>query len=160
MVKKLLTLQTLLLAAGTIFSWSRVVVQFQTFIQRYGTIFRIKDCAFPNPFVTACFYGSVAFIVALVWSGVILQSQTPNPKSERYLRNFLLFCIFFALSVLTFEFLTYYKVFRTSAPIVSCSPGVFPLYTPCFIGMLFFLASYLVARYITKQNPQISAISK
>lgn len=152
MTKKLLLIQTLLIAAGTIFSWSRVVVQFQTFTHLYGTIFRIKDCTFPNPLVTACFYGSVAFLVALVWSGILLQNSILNIKNERYLRNFLLFGVFFALSVLTFEFLAYYKVFRTSAPIVICTPGVFPLYTPCFYGMLFFLASYLVARYIVKKN--------
>lgn len=156
MLKKLLALQTLVLAGGVVFSWSRVVVQLQTFYARYGTFFRINDCTIPNPFVTACFYGAVAFVVALVWSGIILQSETFNLKSERYLRNFLLFGVCFALSVLSYEFLLYYKIIKSSGPIISCSPGVFPLQTPCFVGLIFFLISFFVARHIIRSQKQTS----
>ena len=49
--------------AGGAYAWSRVVIQFQTFIAKYGTIFRVKDCVYPNPFVTACFLGSGRWII-------------------------------------------------------------------------------------------------
>lgn len=152
MLKKFLALQTLILAGGVVFSWSRVVIQLQTFYARYGTFFKFNDCAIPNPLVTACFYGAVAFVVALVWSGLILQSEVFVLKNERYLRNFLLFGVCFAATVLTYEFLAFYKIIKTSGKIISCTPGVFPLYTPCFVGFLFFVGAFLVAGYIVKSQ--------
>ncbi len=150
MSKKFLALQSILLGAGVVYSWSKVVIQFETFQKMYGTIFRIKDCAYPNPLVTACFYGAVAFLIAFIWSVIVLQSKKVSLKQQTYLRNFLLFGVVFAGSVVTFEFLLYYKIIKTSQPIVACSPGVFPLQTPCFVGMMVFLASFIVAAYIVR----------
>jgi hypothetical protein len=151
-MKKYLLAQTILIAGGTVYSWSRVVIQFQTFYQKYGTIFRIKDCTYPNPVVTACFYGAVAFAAALIWSINIYIKKEFDLKLERYLRNFLLFGVFFAASVLAFEFLLYYKIYRPAGPIIACSPGVFPLKTPCFYGMLTFLAAFLLSYYIIRHD--------
>ena len=151
MPKKYLLAQTFILATGVIYSWSRVVIQFQTFIAKYGTIFRIKDCTYPNPMVTACFYGAVAFLLAFAWSMKIYLDKEPKLICEKRLRWFLLFGVCFAASVLTFEFLLFYKVIKLSGPIIACSPGVFPLKTPCFVGMNLFLVGYLLAVFITRK---------
>ncbi|PJE76116.1 hypothetical protein COV04_01130 [Candidatus Uhrbacteria bacterium CG10_big_fil_rev_8_21_14_0_10_48_11] len=144
MYKKVLTLQTILLAGGVFISWTTTLGQFRTFHTLYGTLFRFNDCAIPNPFVTACFYGAVAFLVAFGWS-LWLSLGSENRTGERYLKNFLLFAVLFAISVLTYESLEYYKVFSFGGKIITCSPGT-PLYTtPCFYGMLFFLTSYFTA---------------
>lgn len=142
-VKSLLFIQTLLLFCGTLFAWSRLIVQLQNFQFVYGTLWRFRDCSIPNPLTTACFFGSVAFVVALLWSVKVWQTQEKN--SERWLKNFLLFCVLFAFSVLCIEFVDYYKLFPSASVPISCSPGVAPWKTPCFFGFLFFTASYVTS---------------
>lgn len=147
-IKKSLILQSVLLVGGTVFAWSKLIPQFSEFIAIYGTAFRFRDCAIPNPLTTACFYGSVAFVVALIWSLKLLRK--PDYTSERYLRNFLLFGVCFAASVVSYEFADYYKLFSSEVTI-SCSPGVLPFKTPCFTGMLFFIASFITAVFATRR---------
>lgn len=157
-MKKYLLIQTIIIGAGVVYSWSRVVLQFQIFYQKYGTIFRIKDCSYPNPVVTACFYGAVAFAIAFIWSLNLFLHETLNLKRETYLRYFLLFGVFFALSVLGFEFLLYYKIYQPAGPIIACSPGVFPLKTPCFYGMLIFFISFIWSSITIRHFKNINKI--
>lgn len=147
--KNLLLAQSVILAGGTVFAWSKLLAQFNNFQGIYGTIFRFRDCIIPNPLTTACFYGSMAFIFAVVWSFFIWNN--PSHLRERYLRNFLLFCVVFAGSVVSYEFADYYKLFGTNALPISCSPGVFPLLTPCFTGFLFFLVSFIISVFATRR---------
>ena len=160
MNKKLLGIQTLIIAAGVVYSWSRVVIQLQTFYARYGTIFKFKDCEMPNPLATACFYGAVAFVAAFIWSLNLYLSKEPAQKSEKHLRNFLLFGVCFAATVLAYEFLLYYKVLiflQLVVPTVTCSPGVFPLKTPCFVGFNVFLIGFIFASYVVKKSKHLTA---
>ncbi len=149
MARKLLYLQTTILVGGITFSWSTLANQFITFYNTYGTLFRIKDCSIPNPVTTACFYGAIAFVVAFFWSFLLLLRTTV--KSQKYLRNFLLFGVVFAFSVLTYEFLVYYRVIVPPVQGIGCSPGVFPLKTPCLRGALFFLAAFVTAFFATRE---------
>lgn len=145
--KKLLLVQCLVLFGGTVFAWSKLLPQLINFYALYGTFLRVSDCVVPNPLVTACLYGSLAFLVALFWS--VRVYLDPSQVSERRLRNFLLFCVAFAGSVVLSEAAEYYKLF-SGAVSVTCSPGVSPLQTPCFTGMLFFIAAFLVSIFATK----------
>lgn len=146
--KGLLIAQVLVLVGGTAFAWSKLIPQFQNFFALYGTLFRFSGCAVPNPLATACLYGSTAFLVALFWSVTVYQN--PQYASQRRLRNFLLFCVVFAGSVVLYETAEYYKLF-TSAVSVTCTPGAFPLATPCFYGMLFFIAAFTISVSATRR---------
>ena len=148
-LKKLLLIQGLLLVGGTVFAWSRLIPKFQDFYATYGTLFRFRDCTLPNPMATACFYGSLAFIFALIWAFMVIQK--PTLVSQRRLRNFLLFCVVFAGSVVTYEILDYYKLIPATGVIVSCTPGLNPLLTPCFYGLLFFSAAFITSVFATRQ---------
>lgn len=147
--EKLLLGQAVLLAGGTVVAWFNLINQFANFHSLYGTFFRFRDCAVPNPLATACFYGSLAFIAALVWAMAMFMK--PNPTGERRLRNFLIFCVIFAGSVVSYEFAGYYNLLGGNAIPVTCSPGVFPLLTPCFFGLCFFLGAYLVSRIAVRR---------
>ncbi len=149
--KKLLALQSVILFAGTVFAWSKLIPQFVDFYALYGTFFRVSDCIVPNPFVTACFYGSAAFLVALYAS--VRLYQNPNVKGVRNLRNFLVFCVTFAGSVVLSEAATYYHWISSSIS-VTCSPGIAPIYTPCFTGMLCFLAAAVVAFFAVRASSE------
>lgn len=134
-MKKLLFLQSLLLFGGTVFAWSALLAQFgdSPFFGGTGA----------NPLLTACFYGSVAFLVALFWSVRAYQNQ--SSASERRLRGFLLFCVAFAASVVAYEAVVFYKLLGIGTNAFICTPGVHPLQTPCFIGLLFFTGAFIVS---------------
>lgn len=152
--KNLFIAQTLILLGGAVFAWSKLIAQFSNFQAIYGTIFRFEDCAIPNPLITACFYGSLAFLVALIWSASLIWN--PSAKSARYLRYFLLFCVIFAGSVFLYEVVDYYKIFSGNSIPISCSPGVPPFQTPCFYGMLFFIAAFISAILIARQLKKVT----
>ena len=149
-MKKLLGAQTLILLAGTLFAWSRLIPQLRNFRSEYGTLLRFTDCVIPNPLKTACFFGSLAFLVALIWSLALL--NTPGSVGERRLFWFLVACVLFAASVVVVEFSEYYHWFGVSSFTVSCSPGTFPLQTPCFLGLIFFVLALGVANIINRIN--------
>ncbi|MHB8661035.1 MAG: hypothetical protein ACYC75_03865 [Minisyncoccota bacterium] len=140
--RKFLIVQSLVLLAGTVFAWSNFLPQISRFQSLYETLFKFTDCTVPNPLLTACFFGSFAFLIALLWSLSIYRS--PNPLRERRLRNFLLFCVVFATSVIVYEAAQYYKLIA-SAVSISCNPGASPFTTPCFYGDIFFIISLSIS---------------
>lgn len=146
-MKRLLYILTVLLGGGMIVSWAAVVRQFQNFFQYYDTIFRFRDCVAPNPLVTPCFYGAVAFLIAFIWSLTLLKS--PTLARARRLKGLLIFGTVFALSVLIYEAFDYYKIF--TGPIQSCAPGVPPLQTPCFYGFIFFTTSAITCAQLVQR---------
>jgi hypothetical protein len=148
LTKKLLGVQSLVLLCGTVYAWSKLIPQFTHFYALYGTFLRFSNCTIPNPFATACLYGSTAFLVALFWS--IRMYQAPQYTGERRLRNFLAFCVAFAASVVLYEAAEYYKLF-TSTVSFSCTPGASPLQTPCFYGMLFFIIAFITSIVATRR---------
>ena len=99
-----------------------------------------------HPMLTPCFYGSCAFVAAFVWS--LLLVAYPNAPYRWFVR-FLALCTLFAFAVVVYESLMYMHIIPTL--IVNCSPGVHPLHTPCFSGMLFFAVSYVIA-YVCEHN--------
>jgi hypothetical protein len=137
--KNLIAIQSLVLFFGTIFAWAALFRQFS------GTG--------PNPFLTACFYGSVAFLVALFWS--VRVYQRPAFPGERRLRNFLLFCVVFAATVVAYEAVVFYKLFSVGTNAFICTPGVPPLETPCFTGLLFFTGALIVSVFATRRLPPV-----
>jgi hypothetical protein len=142
--KKMFYFQSFVLFSGTIFAWSQLIPQITNFYSTYGTLLKFRDCTVPNPFITACFFGSFAFLVALFWSFRVLKN--PTLAGQRIFRNFLLFCVAFAGSVLIYEFADFYKLIPAGGGIpISCSPGIAPWKTPCFFGLLFFLSAYIAS---------------
>jgi hypothetical protein len=62
-----------------------------------------------------------------------------------------MFCVAFAGSVVLSEVAEYYHwVARTVS--VTCSPGIPPLETPCFTGMLFFIAAAVVSIFAVRTS--------
>ena len=149
-LKNIRIIKTVVLLCGTLFAWSKLLDQISIFQIEYGTLFRFHDCSIPNPFTTPCLYGSLAFLVAFAWSYYLVLK--PNMQQEKYLRNFLIFCVVFAGSVVSYEIIEYYKIFDTGGIIKSCSPGIHPLKTPCFSGLLFFIAASSISFVTVSKN--------
>lgn len=163
-LKKFLTIQTLLLAAGTVFAWYNVIKNFTKFYGYEGTIFKIQDCVIPNPVTEACFYGAIGFLVALIWSLLIYKSQDQikQIKWQHYLWWFTSAGTIFAWFNVAREFVAYYSV--RSGPVLGCSgtPITNPFLTPCFTGATIFLVTAIVSGIIysraSKPQAQDSSI--
>jgi hypothetical protein len=147
---------TLILGAGVISAWSALVAQFRDFLAAYGTLWHASTTFVGNPLLTPCLYGSVAFLAALIWS--LALHIRPGEASEKWLGRFLIFGIVFAALVVGYDCADYLHLFSFGIPLV-CKPGVNPLYTPCFRGLLFFIAAYAAGWWQRKVRASASAIS-
>ena len=149
-------LRSLILGVGVISAWSALIPQFRDFLAVYGTLWHASTTAASNPLLTPCLYGSLAFLAALVWS--LWLDINPNPDSGKWLSRFLVFGIVFAAVVTSYECADYFGLFKFGVPLV-CKPGVNPLYTPCFRGLIFFIAAYAAGRWQHKAQASAPAIS-
>lgn len=146
-MKKYFQIQILILLVGTLFAGYNVIKNSIRFYNYEGTLFKINDCVIPNPVTEACFYGAIAFLVALIWSIVIFRKYSNGKlfnKVQHYLWWFLSFGTIFALFNVTKEFAAFYL---NDGPTLGCSSTVIvnPFLTPCFGGMVIFLIAALLA---------------
>jgi hypothetical protein len=136
-----------ILGLGVVSAWSALVVQFRTFLAAYGTLFHVSTTVASNPLLTPCLYGSLAFLGAFAWA--IYLYVYPNERSDVWLNRLLLFGVVFAAVVVLYDCADYFHLFRFGVPLV-CTPGVNPLYTPCFRGLIFFAAAFATGFWIRK----------
>lgn len=126
-------LGTLILGVG--FSWITVINDFIRFKNIYGKVFRIDNCSVPNPITTPCFYGALAFFIALILFII---------KKSTYLRYLLIGGTAFAWSNFAYEA---YKFYLPNNYVkIGCSgievTSIFN--TPCFYGALIYLMALFV----------------
>ena len=140
-----------LLAAGALVSWYTVLSQFFTQYSYCGTVLPASQCLIQSPFVTPCFYGACAFLMAFIAS--VWMYKRDNDAHEAYLRNFLLFGLVFALSVLTVECAQYFDLL--GGPSIGCTPGSNPLLSPCAAGALLFGGSFALSVRLAQSRPNV-----
>ena len=126
-----------ILAGGTAFSWTTVYFDFLRFQKIYGTVFRISGCTTPNPVITPCFYGAIAFAIGLYLA-------ITNKFKELYW--LLLGGTVFAWGNFSYEA---YKFYFYVGPKVSCSgivtDNIFT--TPCFHGAVIYLLAFMAIKF-------------
>lgn len=139
--------QSLVLLGGTVFAWFTVFGDFERFYQVEGTLFKVKDCVVPNPVVTPCFYGAIAFLLALTWSIVIIKSINLPAlyQRQKYLFWFLIAGTIFAWYNVTKLLIIFYST--APGPKIGCSGQLLvnPYTTPCFFGASIFLLALIVS---------------
>ncbi len=143
-------LQMAALLSGSVLAWLTTIKEFVRFYQIEGTIFKIKDCAIPNPITTPCFWGATAFLVALIWA-VYIYKQKKGRGHQRKLMLFLAASTVFGWANVAYD---YYKYFGAKMePIQTCSGLVkSPLYTACFWGSVLYLLALLLTIKIVRQK--------
>lgn len=144
------------MAIGVVSSWSALITQFKQFLAAYGTLLHASTTTASNPLLTPCLYGSLAFLVALVWS-VYLHIE-PNQRSEKWLTRLIIIGIAFAVLVVSYECADYFGLFKFGVPFV-CSPGENPFYTACFRGLIFFIAAYWAGWWQNRISNRVEPIS-
>lgn len=139
-----------ILLIGTLFAFSAVGKEYIEFYGMYQTIFKIKDCAIPNPITTPCFYGAFAFLAALIYSIKIRKMNVEKMKKNTLYLIFLLIAsnIFAGVN----NAIIFYKYF-TSSDKIGCSgrPIDNPFTTPCSVGGALFFVALLVALLLFEQ---------
>lgn len=161
MVKKLYFTQTLVLLGGVLFSWYSVYADFIRFFNSEGTIFKIKDCVYPNPITTPCFYGAIVFFVAFVWSIFVVRDVLFDSRSRKQQKLWLILLAGAAFGWVNFGFSL--VKFYTSAPgqQVTCSgvPADNLFLTPCFWGSTIFLVAFLLSWVLRKKDRQETLVA-
>lgn len=142
-------LRVLTIVAGVIVSWYATISAFINFYDFEGTIFKIKDCVLPNPVVTPCFWGSLAFFIALVWAYKL--HNKASLRGEKYFFYFMILCVLFAWSNFAVEFK---GIEPPSGSIVAPCPAnkTNPFLTPCFFGSIIFTISFFVSHLIVRNS--------
>lgn len=151
-------LQSLVLFGGTIFAWTTVANDFRRFYAIEGTIFKVQDCAIPNPVTTPCFYGAFAFLVAFVWSVILLKKDgEEQTRGERKLRWLLLASTLFAWGNFSRTLYTFYST-PPAAEKVGCSGQLVssPFVTPCFYGSMIFLIALVLSFVLLRRRGESS----
>lgn len=146
MTAKKYGVQVGVLLVGTVFAWTTAVVDFTRFYQTEGTLFKINDCVYPNPVTTPCFYGAIAFVVALVWAISLLKKEGEvRVKSEKHLSWLLIAGTIFAWT--SFGRLAYNFYTALPGQGIGCSgvPTASPFLTPCFFGATLFLVALVIS---------------
>ena len=131
------------LVVGTLIAWSTVTLGFIRFYRTEGTILKFTNCAVPNPLVTPCFYGALAFLIALVWAAYLASHGTSIGRGYERLWWLLVASTIFGWSNVVYEFWTWSQ--SPTRTIVSCSaqPLSSPWQSPCLHGSTMFLGAWL-----------------
>jgi hypothetical protein len=153
-MKKLYSVQSIVLAAGTIFAWYTVYTDFLRFSEIEGTIFKINDCLVPNPVLTPCFYGAIAFLISFIWSITILKKKSEKRgEAQKKLQILLIAATIFAWSNF------FYEVYRWFSRVegeqfVGCSGALAanPMYTACFYGSVIYLIALIISLVLVRKE--------
>lgn len=157
-MKRWYWLQTVVLGGGTLFAWWTVAQDFSRFYRYEGTIFKLRDCIVPNPVTTPCFWGAIAFLVALIWSVRLLRASDTiaRVRSERRLRWLLVAGVLFAWGNVAYVVYNFYTPQGTKTGCSGLATSN-PFTTPCFIGAVIYLLALLVSLWVLRREKYSSA---
>ena len=137
------------LVVGAAIAWSTSILAMTRFYGSEGTLLRFTNIGVPNPMITPCFWGAVAFLVAL-GSAAFLYSRIghANPVGGyRTLSWFLVACVLFGWGNVGYEWWSLNQ--SETGSIIGCTAGPMTsiFQSPCVYGSVMFLAS-LAATYV------------
>jgi hypothetical protein len=147
--------QVTVLAIGTLFSWTTLVLDYRHFFDSGGRVFEFSGCAVANPLATPCFYGALAFAIALLWSVAVVRAAPDAVlRLQGGLHWLLVAGTLFAWGNLGYELYRYLQPQPTasafSCPVGDVAPN--PLATPCFYGALIFACALMVSTTIRRSS--------
>lgn len=154
MIKKLYLSQIGVLLGGVLFSWYTVYADFLRFYGTEGTIFKIKDCVYPNPITTPCFYGAIVFLVALAWALYVYRDNIFSSRVKKQQKLWLILLAGTAFGWVNFGFSLFKFYAADVGEQVTCSgvPTDNPFLTPCFWGSVIYLIAFLLSWFIMKKD--------
>ena len=145
------------LAVGALIAWSTVALAFIRFYRAEGTLLKVTNCRFPNPITTPCFYGAIAFVVALLWAASLARGAKPRVHGYEGLWWLLLASTIFGWSNVAYEFWRWNQ--SPTGFIVSCTTESIssPFQSPCLYGSTMFLGAWLTVGLMLRALRQARA---
>lgn len=155
--------QTIFLFIGSIIGWKEVISEINYYCNAngfgLGGLTSFSGTITTNPALTPCFWGSIAFVVATIWSIAILMQKSKNKQVEQMKKIFwlLLGSSIFALANTAYTFYKYYSG-NEGSPNFGCPAEriVNPFTTACFMGATAFtlalITNILYKRSIKKKD--------
>lgn len=145
------------LIIGSLIAWITVIRGFINFYAVEGTIFKVVDCNYTNPFITPCFWGAMAFLIALIWSITLYtkRNQDKAQGQERGLLWLLVASTIFGWSNVGYE--QWLIIKAQGEAVIGCSGAMTSIFqSPCLYGSIFFLLAMLATVMIVKNNKEYS----
>jgi hypothetical protein len=138
------------LAVGAVIAWSTVALAFTRFYRAEGTLLKVTNCRFPNPITTPSFYGTIAFVVALLSAASLARGAKPRVHGYEGLWWLLLASTIFGWSNVAYEFWRWNQ--SPTGFIVSCTTESIssPFQSPCLYGSTMFLGAWLSVDLIVR----------
>lgn len=150
-----LSLTAIALIAGNIIGWFTVVSEITDYCKQLGGIWALTDFSgniVENPLLTPCFYGSIAFLVALGWNVYLLRSKD-NEKIAKHFRWFITLLVAGTVFAAVNNVPIFQQFYNNPENAISCSGKKVtnPYLTSCFLGLSSFTAAALlsIASYIS-----------
>lgn len=131
-----------ILILGALYAWYMNISKMYLFYDFYGTLLKFTQTIFPNPLITPCFYGGLAFLLSISF---VYKKHTST-------KILLTASVIFAWGNWTWGILQHY-IFKSDTFTCSGSSVDNPFITPCFIGALFF-SSALVHHIFVKSSSE------
>lgn len=140
--------QLVALIAGTTIGWWSVAAEVKSFCAAEGggltKLTSFSGTVETNPLLTPCFYGSIVFLVSLIWTLAIINNKTKDWRLRQQSRLVKLLW-FGAIFALVNNIVTFWKFYgdTDSGPPLGCDPDKItnPYWTACFMGLVAFTAA-------------------
>lgn len=153
-----LSLQAVTLAAGNYVGWTTIFSEVNTYCdQRGGSLWALTDFGgnlTTNPLLSACFWGSIVFVIAFAWTvSLLLEKDTQKVTSQlKKLWWLLLAGTIFALANNIPVLYNFYT--KPVGSFGSCSANVVtnPYLTSCFLGFSAFLLAFVFATFAKRMK--------
>ena len=138
-----------MLLLGVFVSWKTTLDAFFAFYRLEGTLFKVRDCVIPNPVTTPCFWGALAFFIALIWAYKQLGKE--DKKTEKYFLYFMIASVIFAWSNFIIELI---GVTPPEGSLIAPCPATAssPFLSACFFGSILFSFSLITTYLIVKKH--------
>jgi hypothetical protein len=162
-VKTFLAMQAVALAAGNYVGWTTILKEVNTYCGERGRgLWSLTDFTgglTRNPLASACFWGSIVFLVAFAWTVSLLIEKSPE-KLQLNVRRLWWLLLGGTLFALANNVPVVYKFYtRPVGTFSSCSAGAVtnPYLTSCFLGFCAFLAAFIIAIFAKRAVNKLSA---
>ena len=150
-LNKPILLQTITLAVGSFIGWREVIAEVNYYCDAnafgIGGLTSFSGTLTTNPILTPCFWGSIAFVIALVWSLMILFNKSVKWQKVQMRNIFwlLLGATIFAWTNTSYTFYKYYAD-NPGIPYFGCPAERIdnPFTTACFMGATAFLVALII----------------
>ena len=161
-VKAFLVLIAISLAAGNYVGWSTIFKEVKTYCSQHsGSFWSLTDFSggiTGNPLVSACFWGSIVFLIAFAWT-ISLLFEKSSVKLGLNIKRVWWLLLGGTIFALANNIPVIYKFYtQPTGSFSSCSASAVnnPYLTSCFLGFSAFLVSFIFAifarRLVSKLN--------